>query len=47
MMDDMLVEIDTSKFAVSRYFILAPGNEMGMSGAPHPAQGTRSKRCTL
>ncbi len=37
MMDDMLVEIDTSKFAVSRYFMLAPGKEMGMSGAPYPA----------
>ena len=35
MMDDMLVEIDTSKFAVSRYFTLAPGKEMGMSGAPY------------
>jgi DNA-binding beta-propeller fold protein YncE len=39
MMDDMLVEIDTSKFAVSRYFTLAPGKEMGMSGAPYPAPG--------
>ena len=37
MMDDMLVEIDTSKFAVSRYFMLAPGKEMGMSGAPYAA----------
>jgi DNA-binding beta-propeller fold protein YncE len=37
MMDDMLVEIDSSKFAVSRYFMLAPGKEMGMSGAPYPA----------
>jgi DNA-binding beta-propeller fold protein YncE len=35
MMDDMLVEIDTSKFAVDRYFMLAPGKEMGMSGAPY------------
>jgi len=34
MMDDMLVEIDTSKFAVSRYFMLAQGKEMGMTGAP-------------
>ncbi len=33
MMDDMLVEIDTAKFAVSRYFMLAPGKEMGMTGA--------------
>src|ERR1700756_972388 len=39
MMDDMLVEIDTSKFAVSRYFTLALGKEMGMSGAPYPASG--------
>jgi len=37
MMDDMLVEIDTSKFAVDRYFMLAPGKEMGMSGSPYPA----------
>jgi WD40 repeat protein len=37
MMDDMLVEIDTSKFAVSRYFMLAPGKEMGMKGEPYPA----------
>jgi DNA-binding beta-propeller fold protein YncE len=36
MMDDMLVEIDTSKFAVSRYFMLAPGKEMGMTGEPYP-----------
>jgi DNA-binding beta-propeller fold protein YncE len=36
MMDDMLVEIDTSKFAVDRYFMLAPGKEMGMSGQPYP-----------
>src|SRR5580700_6599272 len=39
MMDDMLVEIDTSKFAVSRYFMLAPGKEMGMSGAPYAMDG--------
>lgn len=39
MMDDMLVEIDTSKFAVSRYFMLSPGKEMGMTGAPYPAGG--------
>ncbi len=34
MMDDLLVEIDTRKFAVDRYFMLAPGKEMGMTGAP-------------
>ena len=39
MMDDMLVEIDTSKFAVDRYFTLAPGKEMGMTGAPYPNAG--------
>ena len=39
MMDDMLVEIDTGRFAVSRYFMLAPGKEMGMSGAPYPPTG--------
>lgn len=36
MMDDMLVEIDTRKFAVDRYFMLAKGKEMGMTGAPYP-----------
>jgi DNA-binding beta-propeller fold protein YncE len=35
MMDDMLAEIDTSKFAVSRHFMLSAGKEMGMDGAPH------------
>jgi DNA-binding beta-propeller fold protein YncE len=34
MMDDMLVEIDTKKFAVDRYFMLGQGKEMGMTGAP-------------
>jgi DNA-binding beta-propeller fold protein YncE len=46
MMDDMLVEIDTGKFAVSRYFTLAPGKEMGMSGAPH-ADGPDQKMHTM
>ena len=39
MMDDMLVEIDTGRFAVSRYFMLAPGQEMGARGAPYPPSG--------
>jgi DNA-binding beta-propeller fold protein YncE len=40
MMDDMLVEIDTRKFAVDRYFMLGAGKEMGMTGAPSaPAMG--------
>jgi DNA-binding beta-propeller fold protein YncE len=34
MMDDMLVEIDTGKFAVSRSFVLSKGKESGMTGAP-------------
>ncbi|MGA7624194.1 MAG: YncE family protein [Candidatus Acidiferrales bacterium] len=35
MMDDMLAEIDTQKFAVSRTFMLTAGKEMGREGAPH------------
>ena len=42
MMDDMMVEIDTSKFAVDRYFMLAPGKEMGMTGAPYAADSGMS-----
>jgi DNA-binding beta-propeller fold protein YncE len=34
MMDDMLAEIDTRTFEVSRYFMLSAGKEMGMAGAP-------------
>jgi DNA-binding beta-propeller fold protein YncE len=34
MMDDMLVEIDTSRLQVSRYFVLTKGKEMGLTGAP-------------
>jgi DNA-binding beta-propeller fold protein YncE len=42
MMDDMLVEIDTSTLKVSRYFVLTKGKEMGMTGAikaPAPMTG--------
>lgn len=43
MMNDMLVEIDTAKFRVSRYFVLTKGKEAGMTGAPpqdsHQMQG--------
>jgi len=35
MMDDMLAEIDTHSFDVSRHFLLTAGKEMGMNGAPH------------
>src|SRR5689334_11064669 len=34
MMDDLLVEIDTRDFGVSRHFVLTKGKEQGMSGAP-------------
>jgi len=34
MMDDVLVEIDARGFAVARHFMLTPGGEHGMSGAP-------------
>jgi len=34
MMDDLLVEIDTSAFRVSRHFLLTKGQEMGMTGSP-------------
>ncbi|HEX8649333.1 MAG TPA: YncE family protein [Pyrinomonadaceae bacterium] len=39
MMDDMLVEIDTSSLRVARHFMLTKGKEMGMTGAP-PQRGT-------
>src|SRR5581483_9172915 len=38
MMDDMLVEIDTGKFRVSRYFTLTKGKEAGVMGAPPAAE---------
>lgn len=34
MMDEALVEIDTRRLAVSRWFSLTSGKEMGMTGAP-------------
>jgi DNA-binding beta-propeller fold protein YncE len=34
MMDDMVVEIDTRTFGVSRHFVVAKGREQGMQGAP-------------
>jgi DNA-binding beta-propeller fold protein YncE len=36
MMDDTLVEIDTSTFKVSRHFLLTKGKEMGLQGTPRP-----------
>lgn len=32
MMDDLLVEVDTQKFDVSRHFVLSKGKETGMTG---------------
>jgi DNA-binding beta-propeller fold protein YncE len=34
MMDDLLIEIDARGFAVARHFMLTPGGEHGMDGAP-------------
>ena len=34
MMDDILVEIDTSTLKASRHFVLTKGREMGMTGSP-------------
>lgn len=39
MMDDLLVEIDTREFEVARHFLLTPGREHGMQGAPRPGHG--------
>ena len=36
MMDEMLIEIDTRTFEVSRHFMLTKGSEHGMPGAPKP-----------
>ena len=43
MMDDTLVEIDTSTLKVSRHFMLTRGREMGMTGAPSASPITPSK----
>lgn len=40
MMDDMVVEIDTRKMSVARYFVLKKGQEKGFTGAPFPAAAT-------
>jgi DNA-binding beta-propeller fold protein YncE len=46
MMDDMLVEIDTRKMAVSRYFVLKKGQEKGFTGAPFPAAAATATAAT-
>ena len=43
MMDDTLVEIDTSTLKVSRHFMLTRGREMGMAGAPSASPITPPK----
>jgi DNA-binding beta-propeller fold protein YncE len=40
MMDDMLVEIDTSALKVSRHFVVTRGKELGMTGAPETHRAT-------
>jgi DNA-binding beta-propeller fold protein YncE len=42
MMDDMLVEIDTRKLGVSRYFVLRKGEERGYAGSPRAAPAARA-----
>jgi len=42
MMDDTLVEIDTARMAVARYFILTHGRESGREGPPLPDASTVS-----
>ncbi|MEX2179935.1 MAG: YncE family protein [Gemmatimonadaceae bacterium] len=38
MMDDMVIEIDTRTLGVARHFMLKPGSEHGMAGAPGGGQ---------
>jgi DNA-binding beta-propeller fold protein YncE len=47
MMDDMLVEIDAGAFAVTRHFILTPGHERGVAGAPAGHAMTATSSPTL
>jgi len=46
MMDDMLVEIDTTKFAVSRHFLLSKGKEAGEQGSPPKDQHAMTATCS-
>jgi DNA-binding beta-propeller fold protein YncE len=58
MMDDVLVEIDTRELEVARHFMLTPGREHGMAGAPgahaghgqshaeHAAEGAAAQQCS-
>jgi DNA-binding beta-propeller fold protein YncE len=42
MMDDMVVEIDTRNFGVSRHMMLTKGKEHGMNGPPHVHRAARA-----
>jgi hypothetical protein len=42
MMDDIVVEIDTRNFGVSRHMMLAKGKEHGMNGPPNVHRGARA-----
>jgi DNA-binding beta-propeller fold protein YncE len=46
MMDDVLIEIDARGFAVARHFMLTPGAEHGMSGAPQAHAMDAGPRCS-
>lgn len=45
MMDDMLAEIDTGTFQMSRHFMLTAGKEMGMDGVPSAPMNMRDLTC--
>lgn len=45
MMDDMVAEIDTHDFKVSRHFVVSSGKEMGMEGAPHAQMNMSGLTC--
>lgn len=44
MMDDLLIEIDTRSFGITRHFLLSPGKEQGMRGPPGPHPGPQRHR---
>ena len=46
MMNDLLVEIDTQKFEVSRHFMLAKGKEAGMTGPAPQAHQMSAVTCS-
>ena len=46
MMDDLLVEIDTAKFRVSRHFVLTKGKEAGVAGPPSQDHHQMAATCS-